>query len=60
MFKRLHLGQDHSVVTKALGVPKDTKKSILERFFETGDVQTWQGRRKAPPAKKALAPLALK
>ena len=51
VFKRLHLGQGHAVVTEALGVPKDTQTNIIERFLETGDVQTWQGRREAPPAR---------
>ena len=54
VFKRLHLGQGHAVVTEALGVPKDTQTNIIERFLETGDVQTWQGRREAPPANKVL------
>ena len=55
VYKRLFLGEDHPVVTKALeGICKNTQKMIIGRFMETGGVDTHQGLRDAPPANRIV------
>lgn len=46
-------------VRERLGAPYicvNTIKAILRRFVETGDVETWQGRRAAPPHNLKMTP----
>ena len=56
VYHRVILGRDHMETTEALaGIHKSTQKLIVDRFLETGDVQTWQGRREAPPHNRVLS-----
>ena len=56
IYKRLVLGFSHREVTQALeGISKHCQEDILNRFFLTGDVATFQGRRDAPPVNKVMS-----
>ena len=49
-------GWDRPDIAKTLRLSKDCVNHILERFFDTGDVKTWQGQRHAPPQNQQLTP----
>jgi transposase len=56
VYKRLVLGFTHREVTQALeGISKHCQADILNRFFLTGDVATFQGHRDAPPVNKVMS-----
>ena len=56
VYKRLVLCFSHGEVTQALeGISKHCQSDILNRFFLTGDVATFQGRRAAPPVNKVMS-----
>ena len=50
VWQRVFLGCGHGETTLHLaGIHKDTQQEIIDRFWVTGGVETWQGRREAPP-----------
>ena len=50
-------GWDERDIGKTLRLSRDTVKRTLERFFNTGDVVTFQGQRHAPPHNQQLMPI---
>ena len=50
VWKRFVLGKHHSTVTAELeGLTRQCQNTILQRFLQTGDVETWQGQGAARP-----------
>jgi hypothetical protein len=55
VWKRLGKGESPLTVTLELeGISKNCQNDILDRFWRTGGVDTWQGRREAPPANRVI------
>ena len=51
VYKRLWLGHDADTVTRALeGISAHCQSDILKRYYETGDVRTWQGQGASQPS----------
>jgi transposase len=55
VWKRLGKGESHHTVTLELeGISKSCQNDILDRFQETGDIETWQGRRAGAPPNQVI------